>query len=497
MNSGRRTARQEEEIHVQRRNAELRKQEHWNNVAKYFKTWDVTTSKYESWTSPRYFQQSEEARVEAEKREKKKQTLTERREKLRTVLDNEQKSYEDEIKKLNRSGRSGWMPLEELKSVNLELKRRSEESRKREAELLLYHRWKQEQPSLRDLERRQHLEFMKKSWIDQVREKESIKEKQREDEALQAKQEELKRKEEEQYEKLCKERKLEEVKRLKRQMKQQMEAIEESVKKYKELEKQEVEERKFQSEIEEMITQRKLAEQKQANKQLTAYWTRQYQLKLQKKAKEMEEEIAQDQKMLEKLEKEFNEEARAKAKAREIAKKEMEVALKELQTQRQRELLRQKEYEYMFFEEAKRTWEIQERKWAQERQARDRLMSEVLDIIKQQIEDKLKRNSNARDEALEDRERLLKEMNLLYEQFNEQEQEVKQSQKQYRSQLDNQVAENNCEKVRKAQEEAEEDRKWSQAESEAEQKLAAEMERLQLNYNEYRPKDFRRRRMIF
>ncbi|KAG8296514.1 hypothetical protein J6590_055161 [Homalodisca vitripennis] len=98
MNSGRRTARQEEEIHVQRRNAELRKQEHWNNVAKYFKTWDVTTSKYESWTSPRYFQQSEEARVEAEKREKKKQTLTERREKLRTVLDNEQKSYEDEIK---------------------------------------------------------------------------------------------------------------------------------------------------------------------------------------------------------------------------------------------------------------------------------------------------------------------------------------------------------------------------------------------------------------
>ncbi|KAG8296513.1 hypothetical protein J6590_055160 [Homalodisca vitripennis] len=104
------------------------------------------------------------------------------------------------------------------------------------------------------------------------------------------------------------------------------------------------------------------------------------------------------------------------------------------------------------------------------------------------IEDKLKRNSNARDEALEDRERLLKEMNQLYEQFNEQEQEVKQSQKQYRSQLDNQVAENNCEKVRKAQEEAEEDRKWSQVESEAEQKLAAEMERLQLNYNEYRPK---------
>uniref|UniRef100_A0A1B6LKH3 Uncharacterized protein n=1 Tax=Graphocephala atropunctata TaxID=36148 RepID=A0A1B6LKH3_9HEMI len=497
MNSGRRTARQEEELHVQRRNAELRKQEQWSNVAQYFKTWDVKASKYAYWTSPQYFQQSEEARVEAEKREKKKQTLTDRKEKLKRILDSEQSIYEEEIKKLNRSGKSGWMPLEELKYVNLELKRRSEESRKREAELLLYQRWKQEQPSLRDLERRQHLEFMKMSWIDQVREREATKERQREEEALRAKEEELKRKEEERYEQLCKERKLEEVKQTKQQMKQQMDAIEESVKKYKELEKQEAEERKLQSEIEEMITQRKLAEQKQANKQLMSYWTRQYQLKLQKKAKEMEEEIAQDQKMLQRLEDEFNEEARAKTEAREIAKKEMKLALRELQTQRQRELLRQKEYEHMFFEEAKRAWEVQEQKWAQERQARDRLMSQVLDVIKQQIEEKLKRNSNARAEALEDRERLLKGMNQLYEQFNEQEQEVKQAQKQYRNQLDHQVTENTCEKLRKAQEIAEEKLKWSQAESEAEKRLVEEMERLQLNNNNYKPKDFRRQRMKF
>lgn len=57
MNSGRRTARQEEEYHVFRRNAEMRKQEHWTNVAEYFKTWDVKASKYAAWTSPRYFKQ--------------------------------------------------------------------------------------------------------------------------------------------------------------------------------------------------------------------------------------------------------------------------------------------------------------------------------------------------------------------------------------------------------------------------------------------------------
>lgn len=44
-----------------------------------------------------------------------------------------------------------WMPLDELKTVNLELKRRSEESRKREAELIQYQRWKQQQPTLKDV----------------------------------------------------------------------------------------------------------------------------------------------------------------------------------------------------------------------------------------------------------------------------------------------------------------------------------------------------------
>lgn len=41
---------------------------------------------------------SQEARVEAEKKEKKQQTLAERREKLKRVFDEEQKLYEDEVK---------------------------------------------------------------------------------------------------------------------------------------------------------------------------------------------------------------------------------------------------------------------------------------------------------------------------------------------------------------------------------------------------------------
>lgn len=65
MNSGRRTARQEEELHIQRRNAQLRKQEQWNSNAEYFKTWDVRNNKYASWTSNQYFQKRFEQKIDS------------------------------------------------------------------------------------------------------------------------------------------------------------------------------------------------------------------------------------------------------------------------------------------------------------------------------------------------------------------------------------------------------------------------------------------------
>ncbi|XP_054280670.1 trichoplein keratin filament-binding protein-like [Macrosteles quadrilineatus] len=496
MNSGRRTARQEEELHVQRRNAELRKQEHWNSVAEYFKTWDVKASKYASWTSEDYFKQSEEARVEAENKEKKKQTLDERREKLRLVLESEQKLFEDEIK-TKRHGGASWMPLDELKGVNLELKLRSEQARRREAELIQYQRWKQEQPTLRDLERRQHLEFMKKSWIDQVKEREVLREKQKAEAALRAKEEELKQKEAEEFDRLHLKRKEEELKDLKSQIKRQLEEIKASAEKCKEIERQEAEERRLQAEIEEMIIQRKLADQKQAHKQLAAFWTRQYQLKLQKKNKEIEEEIIQDQKMLERLEEGLKREVKVKAHAREFAKKEMELALKELQMHRQRELLRQKEYEHMYFEEAKRAWEIQEKKWMQERQARDRLMTEVLDTVKKQIEEKIERNIAQRAETLADREQMMIGINRLYDECSLRETEMKLAQEHYRKDLDDQIAQKTIEKVKKMQEETEFEQKQSLNKKEEEQKLAAELEKLQIGFEKYKPPDFRRRRVVW
>lgn len=49
------------------------------------------------------------------------------------------------------------------------------------------------------------------------------------------------------------------------------------------------------------------------------------------------------------------------------------------------------------------------------------------------------------------------------------------------------MAEKTIEKARKAQEEAEEKRKHTEFEKETEQKLAVEIEKLQLNTSNYRP----------
>lgn len=62
----------------------------------------------------------------------------------------------------------------------------------------------------------------------------------------------------------------------------------------------------------------------------------------------MEEEIEMDEKVLQKMKEELCRETEAKLQARDIARREMELTLRELQAQRQREQLRQKEYEFLF-----------------------------------------------------------------------------------------------------------------------------------------------------
>lgn len=84
--------------------------------------------------------------------QKKAERLEERQQRLSALLQSEAIQYEEEMAR-NDGHRSSHhrIPLEELKSVNYELKRREEENQRRERELKLYHQWRMKQPSIREV----------------------------------------------------------------------------------------------------------------------------------------------------------------------------------------------------------------------------------------------------------------------------------------------------------------------------------------------------------
>jgi len=84
--------------------------------------------------------------------QKKSEQLQDRRQKLSALLHSEAIQYETELaRQKGHQGGHHLIPLEELKSVNYELKRREEDNQRRERELKLYHQWRMKQPSIREV----------------------------------------------------------------------------------------------------------------------------------------------------------------------------------------------------------------------------------------------------------------------------------------------------------------------------------------------------------
>jgi len=84
--------------------------------------------------------------------QKKSEQLQERQQRLSALLHSEARQYETEL--AGQKGHQGGhhqIPLEELQSVNYELKRRDEDNQRRERELKLYHQWRMKQPSIREV----------------------------------------------------------------------------------------------------------------------------------------------------------------------------------------------------------------------------------------------------------------------------------------------------------------------------------------------------------
>merc|ERR1712150_179372 len=153
------------------------------------------------------------------------------------------------------------------------------------------------------------------------------------------------------------------------------------------------------NEVELAEKKRKEAESKRCKTELGDFLKRQHRIKMLARARQIEDELREDQKILEQL-KSF-----AEKEEEEQTKKALEARTKQVQWldgvlthQRSEEAKRRQDMEQLFTEEAKRMWEKQEKTWSAEKEARKKLMEDVMNTLSEQTKAKLKEKEKRIDE---------------------------------------------------------------------------------------------------
>ena len=162
-------------------------------------------------------------------------------------------------------------------------------------------------------------------------------------------------------------------------------------------------------ELEEAEKKRKLVEERRTQNEFGDFLKRQHRIKMLAKARQVEEDLKEDQKILEEL-KSF-----AKSKDDEEKKKATEARTKQLEWlegviahQKDEESKRRQQMDHLFTEEAKKMWDKQEKVWQAENEARKKLMEDVLKTLNVQTKTKLKEKEKRKEEVLLEKQ-ILKE----------------------------------------------------------------------------------------
>lgn len=90
-------------------------------------------------------------------------------------------------------------------------------------------------------------------------------------------------------------------------------------------------------------------------------------------------------------------------------------------------------------EEAQRMWSQQEEKWNLEREARERLMTEVLTVLQRQLEEKLEANLAEQRDLVKSREELVARVEQANAELKEERAALKQMKESFKKEIDIQV----------------------------------------------------------
>ncbi|XP_059732009.1 trichoplein keratin filament-binding protein isoform X2 [Bos taurus] len=428
-------------------------------------------------------------RMHAYQREKMKEEgrkrLEARRQRLRQLLVEEQDLLARQLEELRLS-----MNLREgrIREQHGNLKAAREEQRKLIAERLLYEHWKKNNPKLREIESDLHKRHVINAWETQKEEKkqqeaaEEEKEKRFENEYETARREALERMKAEE------ERRQLESKLQAEVLRQQMEELKAKEMEATKLKKEQENLLKQRWELERLEEERRQMAALRQKAELGRFLRHQYNVKLNRRTQQIQEELEADKRILQALLEEEDENQRVHQARREQALADVAWMKRVIEEQLELERAREAELQMLLREEAKEVWEKREAEWARERSARDRLMSEVLTGRQQQIQEKIEQNRRAQEESLRHREQLiqdLEEARELARREKEESEELKSARKQ---ELEAQVAERQLQAWEADQQEKEEEE-----EARREEQLTAallQQEAKMMAKQGYRPKPY-------
>lgn len=217
--------------------------------------------------------------------------------------------------------------------------------------------------------------------------------------------------------------------------------------------------------------QRKLEEKYRKQRETRERLDFSLQLKMKKKAKEEQEELAFDLKMLEQLLEESRNEAMEQMQRKKELREEDRRYRENLHRLMEEEKIRERELENLIQAEVEKMWQKRLAAWQTEREARKKLMQDVLAIRAQQVQERLRDNIVKQDAAERERLELLRTIEENRKIEEEQAKKVWEKHHNYQSDLVGQIEYNQRLRQDQFEREEREYMKGMQAEKEYQEKL--------------------------
>lgn len=398
-----------EQAIIKQRNHQNDFHERWSKDAEYWNKSNVATHKQNAWESDASLRSSLDKYKSDNEKNLKAINLQRRRLLLANMLKKERREYEAELKGFSKAN---YSRLEDMRDRADVLRSAREEKRKGLAEEKLYEHWRQNNPDLRRVEQDLVKEKVVGSWAGQVDETKARKEQEKKEiERIELEMEEERlagidsdrRKVEE---------KLDEEKRLKRILVEQMDELKNREYEAERLKKQEEELQQEQWRLGRIDEERKRVELARQQREHGRVLLRQHKTQMMRRSKQIQEELELDKKILNSLIEQEHELDHIQTARREKAKADAEWMRQVIEDQIRLEKTREAELEMLYQDEAARMWQKRDAEWEREKKARERLMQEVLDDRQQQIELRIEENREQQELSLKHREQLLREMEV-------------------------------------------------------------------------------------